>query len=179
MKRYCLPVDDLSVNVELKAMRSIRLRVKSDGVYVSAPYGTPSGILREFVHRNLGWIRKALIRLDERQASCGDSLSQEEINAFIIRCKPRFDYWQEVMGLYATNVSFKLLKSRWGSCNPLSRNISINVRLCRYPDECTDYIIVHELAHIAHQNHSAEFWTLVEKYIPHWRSLRKRLRGIS
>lgn len=177
MNKFRITVGGFSVNIELKNMRTIRLRIKPDGIYLSAPHGTTMNTLREFVIRHAEWIRRNLNNLRNRANYEEPHLSGDEIKTFIDTVKPRLEYWQSIMNLNAQRISFKLMKSRWGSCNPLTRSISINLRLCRYPAECTDYIIVHELAHMVHHNHSADFWALVEKYIPRWRDLRKRLRG--
>lgn len=178
MERYLLAVEGFTVTLELKRMRTLRLRVRPEGIFLSAPFGTPHARLSEFVRENAAWLRRAMERVERRKKTMQAEvpLSREEIKAFADDFKPRFERWQEAMGLRATRVTFKLMKSRWGSCNPATRRISINVRLCRYPAECTDYVIVHELSHLVHPDHSAAFWELVEKYIPHRRLLTKMLR---
>jgi predicted metal-dependent hydrolase len=53
---------------------------------------------------------------------------------------------------------------RWGSCTPSTATVRISTRIARFPDWVVDYVIVHELAHIAVPDHSAEFWQLVHRY---------------
>ncbi len=55
-------------------------------------------------------------------------------------------------------------KSRWGSCTPASKQIRISQELSRMPGFVLDYVILHEMAHLVHPNHSASFWTLVRRY---------------
>ena len=63
------------------------------------------------------------------------------------------------------DVVIKDTKSRWGSCSSLN-NINYNWRLALAPKEVIDYIIAHEVSHLAHQDHSKEFWSCVKKLCP-------------
>ena len=90
----------------------------------------------------------------------------------------RFEYWKEIMGLEANKLGFRLAKRRWGSCNS-KRNISLNPYMMKLSYEMIDYIIVHELSHLVHLNHSKEFYRLVEKYIPSYRNIEKEIKVIS
>ena len=87
-------------------------------------------------------------------------------------------YWSEVMSLKFTHLKLSSAKSRWGSCS--GRNsISLNWRLILAPNEILTYVIIHELAHIKHKNHSKQFWDLVENYDSNWKNSRKFLKGVS
>ncbi len=175
MKRYYLELDGLTVYIEVKMVRSMRLRITERGVFLSVRPGTDPEACRSFLRSNREWIDKHLATLKERK-SAQPELTRELAHQFIERFKPRFEYWQQRMQLRAGRVTFRLMSSRWGSCNHATRAISINVRLALYPEECTDYIIVHELAHLVHPDHSPRFWALVAEYIPGWKNLRRKLR---
>jgi predicted metal-dependent hydrolase len=54
--------------------------------------------------------------------------------------------------------------ARWGSCTPADATVRISSRLAGYPDWVIDYVIVHELAHLAHRGHGPRFWSLVNRY---------------
>jgi len=79
------------------------------------------------------------------------------------------------MGLQPSRVSFRKARTRWGSCSGRD-SISLNLYLAALPQELSDYVIVHELAHIRHKNHAKVFWSLVHRYIPDWKEKRKKLR---
>lgn len=68
------------------------------------------------------------------------------------------------------------MKTRWGVCNVKSKTITLNSRLIEYPLEALDYVIIHELSHLIHFNHSSSFWNLVGKYKPDYKKIRKLLR---
>ena len=75
------------------------------------------------------------------------------------------------------SISVTSAKTRWGSCSA-ENAIRYSFRLLYMEKPLIEYVIVHELAHITHKNHSSAFWREVEKFIPDWREKRKRLKGL-
>lgn len=75
------------------------------------------------------------------------------------------------------NLKIRKMKSRWGVCNIKNKNITLNLELSKYNIEALNYVIVHELSHFIHPNHSKDFWTLVAKYYPNYKEIRKCLRN--
>lgn len=78
-------------------------------------------------------------------------------------------------GLSYNKVSIRTQRTRWGSCSS-SGNINLNDRLVLLPREQVDYVMIHELCHTQHMNHSVQFWKLLESHIPNYESCRKQLR---
>ena len=74
------------------------------------------------------------------------------------------------------NLKIRKMTSRWGVCNIKNHNITLNYQLSRYDICCLDYVIVHELSHFIHPNHSRDFWNLVGKYYPDYKKCRKMLK---
>ena len=83
--------------------------------------------------------------------------------------------WAEKMGLYPTKISITAAKTRWGSCSA-KNTINFSYRLLCLPPELITYVVVHELAHLQHHNHSAAFHALVAQYLPDHKELRAQLR---
>lgn len=91
---------------------------------------------------------------------------------------PRLKYFSNLMGLNYTDIKFRKMKSRWGSCSS-KKTITLNTELMKVKKELIDYVLVHELAHLKHMNHSKEFHSLVENYLSDSKVLRKELKNIN
>ncbi|WP_375750016.1 M48 family metallopeptidase [Vibrio sp. HN007] len=76
--------------------------------------------------------------------------------------------------------SFRVLpmQKQWGSCSAKG-NLMLNPHLVKAPKECIDYVILHELCHIAEHNHSERFWRLLTSVMPHWKEVKARLDGMA
>lgn len=87
----------------------------------------------------------------------------------------RLAEWSELTGLRPERVRVGNARQRWGSCTA-KRTISLAWRLIQQPDRLSDYVIVHELAHLREMNHQRPFWDLVESIMPDARARSKELR---
>lgn len=74
------------------------------------------------------------------------------------------------------SLRIRFMKTRWGVCNKKDNIITLNTELIKYDISKLDYVIIHELSHFIHFNHSKEFWCLVEKYCPLYKKIRKELK---
>jgi predicted metal-dependent hydrolase len=88
---------------------------------------------------------------------------------------PLFAKWEPILGVKSNQIIVRRMKTRWGSCNPRSRNIHLNSELARKPRECLEYVIVHELIHLLEPSHNSRFVSLMDKFMPQWRHLRNDL----
>jgi predicted metal-dependent hydrolase len=81
------------------------------------------------------------------------------------------------LGLTFNKISVRAQKTRWGSCSR-AKNLSFNWRLILTPPKVADYIIIHELCHTVHHNHSKRFYALVEEHCPDYKERRAYLRDV-
>ena len=90
----------------------------------------------------------------------------------------RLNYWYNIFeeDIPAPNLKIRKMTSRGGVCNIRNHNVTLNYQLYKYDICCLDYVIVHELSHFIHPNHSRDFWNLVGKYYPRYKECRKMLK---
>lgn len=91
----------------------------------------------------------------------------------------RLNYWYNVFeeNIPVPNLKIRKMKSRWGVCNIKNKNVTLNLELSKFPLEALDYVIIHELSHFIHPNHSNSFWILVSKYCANYKEIRKKLKN--
>ena len=87
----------------------------------------------------------------------------------------RVAYYHAITGGEYTSITIRDQKSRWGSCSS-SGTLSFNYRLIFAPPKVLDYVVVHELCHLTHMNHSKDFWNMVETVMPDYKIYKTWLR---
>ena len=92
--------------------------------------------------------------------------------------KERFEYMCTVFDedIDVPKLKIRTMKTRWGVYNKKNHSITLNSHLIEYSLEKLDYVIIHELSHIIHFDHSSSFWQLVAKYCPNYKKIRKELK---
>ena len=93
----------------------------------------------------------------------------------IEKITPLVEHWSKEMGLTPSYVGYRKAKTRWGSCSSRDR-ISFNYYLMKMPISLVEYVVVHELAHITHKNHSADFWGLVKEYLVDYKLCEEKIK---
>lgn len=88
----------------------------------------------------------------------------------------KLKYWRNITKIDYASFNVRDAKSKYGSCKPLTRQLYFSSRLIMLPEDVISAIIVHELCHITHKNHSKEFYDLVKKFIPNYDEIDKWLK---
>lgn len=175
-------VDEFEVWILRKRIKNINLRVKPpDGrIEVSAPLRVDASFVRVFVREKRDWIRKQQERIaaspqGRAAAASPDEVAQwrEVVQAFVPSLIAK---WEPIMGVKAGKIAYRNMTSRWGSCQPSTGRICINVRLALYPPECLEYVVVHELCHLLERGHGPRFHALMDAFLPGWKAIRAKLR---
>ena len=104
-------------------------------------------------------------------AAWGKRIAKTELNTALHNLSER-------IGLKYTSFALTNAKTKWGSCDGKC-NIMLNWRLIMLENEVVAYVIVHELAHTVHHDHSAAFWRTVQRFLPTYKNIRKRLKEYS
>lgn len=86
----------------------------------------------------------------------------------------RVEYYKDIVGVTVNSVSIKSRKSQWGSCDS-NGDVTFSWRLVMARPEAIDYVVIHELCHRKHMDHSREFWNQVQKYMPDFKMQKQWL----
>lgn len=156
--------------------RTVALEITRDGVVqVRAPLHMPRAAIDAFVASHEKWIA---LHLAARRAAPPPP-SAEEIAALRQRAKDvlpgKVDHWAKIMGVTPTGLHITAARTRFGSCSG-KNSLSFSLYLMAYPEEAVDYVVVHELAHIRHHDHSPRFYACVAQYLPDYRERLKLLK---
>ena len=159
--------------------RSMSLKVDLDGmITVRAPYRMPVQTADWFVEGHRDWL-EARLKAGERILAERPSYTEKERTEGRRRAaevmKTRCSYYAPIMGVSYGTVTVREQKTRWGSCSAKG-NLNFNWKLVLMPQEILDYVVVHELAHRIHMDHSAEFWAEVGKILPDYKERRQWLK---
>lgn len=109
-----------------------------------------------------------------QRAAMLDRWYREQLKAMVT---PMFAVWQAKLGVQAHSWGIKRMKTKWGSCTPGSRRVWLNSELAKKPVECIEYIVVHELLHLAEPTHGERFVALMNRHLPRWAAMQKRLNA--
>lgn len=89
---------------------------------------------------------------------------------FSYKFEQLLDKWSATMGLTYKNLSVKIMTRKWGVCYPQTEKVVLNTKLIHFDPTVLEYVIVHELSHLVHHNHSKSFWYYVERYMPNYKA---------
>ena len=92
---------------------------------------------------------------------------------------PKFiSLWEKKLNVQVNEFGVKKMKTRWGSCNIKKNRIWLNLELAKKPEECLEYVVIHEMVHLIEKNHNARFHSLMEKYYPNWKHSKDLLNRL-
>ncbi len=166
------------IKSERKTM-AISIRENAD-VIVRIPYRVSYGYADTFVLKNKEWIiqkrNEVIIKAKDplHKTPSKDEILQLQEKAADILPK-RIAYWSAITGLCPTGFRITAAKKRFGSCSA-KNSLCFSYLLMRYPDDLIDYVVLHEIAHIKHHNHSAFFYAFLNRYMPDYRQRQEQLK---
>lgn len=147
--------------------RNLRITLRPDcSITVTAPKRVSKRQLQEFVASRHAWIQKHLTKFKQRQPKDVPSvdLSQLDIKQAQSQIFERLKSFAEQHNLPYRKAAFRCQKSKWGSCCKTNRSISLNINMILLPPHLQDYLLLHELTHLNHPNHSPAFWSQLNSY---------------
>lgn len=198
----------IELKITRKRVKNINFRLKPYQLSVSAPYYASDKDLIRVLSKRLDWAinQHSTLLKRQRQQQGANFQGSESNNALqpvklwgksqglIMGEAERIDWyrrelqqvmpdlfakWQPIVDAYAAETRIKKMTTRWGSCNTRAKRVWLSAYLPAYPIECTEYVIVHELCHLHHANHSAAFWQEVKRSMPDYKRWHDKLAGKS
>lgn len=175
-------IDEFEVRITRKNMKNLRIRVVApDGhIEASVPVGMPMAQVERFIRSKRDWVRsqqRKAIDSVQTQAEQADADEVAQWRALVESLVPVLvSKWEPIMGVRAGKLAYRNMKSRWGSCQPSTGRICINVRLALYPPQCLEYVVVHELCHLLEPGHGERFHQLMTAFLPTWKESRDLLK---
>jgi predicted metal-dependent hydrolase len=86
--------------------------------------------------------------------------------------------WEKVIGVKVNSWGVKLMKTRWGTCNPEAKRIWINLELAKKSPRCLEYVVVHEMVHLLERHHNKVFTAYMDQFLPNWRNIKTELNSL-
>lgn len=173
---------EITYIIQKSRRRSISVSVLGDNrVLVKAPYGTMERTVQEFLLTKKQWITKQIQKQNNQNQAAQEMglLSDVEIRKIKRQAKKiipeRVAYWAEKIGVTYGRIAIRLQSSRWGSCAQ-NGNLNFNCLLVLMPQEILDSVVVHELCHRKHMNHSKEFYEEIDRVFPNYKRCDKWLK---
>ena len=162
----------MKYDIHYSSRKTISIKITRDAkVVVLAPHRTDKSKIEELVSKHEKWILSHLEKMEERIQATPE-LTDDEIKRLKQDAKVSLtamvERFSKFMDLKYGRITISSAKSRFGSCSS-EGNLSFSYRCLLYPIEVQEYIVVHELSHLVHMNHSKEFYKLVASVLPDYK----------
>ena len=169
---------DISYTLIRSSRKTISIVIRPNGeVEVRCPRRCSKRDVDAFLVSKEDWIRRHLETIAQRPQI--PALSPEQLRELAKQAAAilpeRVQHFANIMGVTVGRITIRSQRTRWGSCSAQG-NLNFNCLLMLCPEEVRDYVVIHELCHRKHLNHSADFWAEVERYCPDYRIHRKWLK---
>ena len=172
-------MNEIEIQIKRSSRRTLSLQITREGqVVVHCPFSTTKEQIQMFVDEHRQWIGENLEqvkrRLTKRPVMTSEQVwKAKSLARMTLSAKVRF--WAAKMGVTYGTISIRQQATRWGSCSSRG-NLNFNWTLILTPEPLQDYVVVHELAHIRHHDHSRAFYAFVSEIMPDYRQRAKLLK---
>lgn len=205
--KYELDDKIYNVIIKKKGNKNTYIRVdENNNIIVTTNYFITNNKIKKILDDNMKFLNKALNKEKKEgfylmgkkyDIIIDENIKNIEIDNSIIRVKSLkyLNNWykKEIVKIFKERLDFyynkfdenipypilkiRTMKTRWGVCNRKVKSVTLNFNLVKYDYDCLDYVIVHELSHFVHFDHSKEFWNTVSKYYPNYKIIQKKLKN--
>lgn len=157
-----------------RKIKNMYIYIKDGEVTVKAPIKLKEKEIQNFVEKKANWIYEK-IKEEQDHPKKEEKIEPEDIERLQKIVKRSMEKYVALLQELPKKVRIKDIKYAWGSCSS-NRNITINQNLAKKEEKIIEYVVLHEMCHLKHMNHSKKFWDLVEKYMPDYQKYRTILK---
>lgn len=159
--------------------RGVKFTVSTSGrLAMSVPKHTPNFLVKKYLDLNREVIRKKLPINDPATQRARDYQKKVLTKKAKEYLPYRLEYYAKLYGYKYDKCRLTHANTRWGSCSS-NRTISLNIGLMKLPEPLRDYVILHELAHLNHMDHSKDFWAEVGSHDKNYKAHNKKIKLFS
>lgn len=183
--KYQSAVYELTYRIVRSERKTLSVSIQPDcTITVRAPRSVSDSQIRRFLIEKQHWLITKYLEAKQKQEAipCSNltdtqraALTRRYIDAAKEYFPKRVAYFHQFTGGTYSRITIRDQKTRWGSCSSKG-TLSFNWRLMLAPPAILDYVVVHELCHLRHMDHSPAFWQAVGEVFPDYASARKWLR---
>lgn len=152
-------------------IKNMYIYVREGRVTVKVPYRLKDKEIQEFISKKSKWIYD---KLKQEPKIVEKMIEPEEVERLEEIVRTKIEKYAILLKVMPNKVRIKDIKYAWGSCSS-NRNITISKKLAKKEEKVIEYVVLHEMCHLRHMNHSKEFWNLVESYLPEYKTYRALL----
>lgn len=179
-------VRGIPVRLERRRIKNINLYIRPPhgDVLVTAPVRISEAQVMRFLSEKEDWIIKHRERMIKREQEHPEgrlrtmtdrNVTDEELMRFKEQIGRFAGKWEPIMGVHCVRWTIRDMKSRWGSCTVAKKTIRLNLQLAKKPEECVEYVIVHELTHLLEPSHNERFHAYMKRFLPDYKERKRRL----
>lgn len=171
---------DVKVNIIRSDRKTLSIQLKPGEIIARAPLRMKDKEIYSFIESKKSWIEKNLAKIEKREKAISEvkPFTEDEIKALAEKAKTiipeRVKYYAPKIGVTYNRITIRCQRTRWGSCSSKG-NLNFNCLLALFPLEVIDSVVVHELCHRKHMNHSPQFYAEIEKVFPEYKKWHKWL----
>ena len=170
----------IRISIIRTGRKTLSIQLKAGEIIARAPLRMKDKEIYSFIESKWLWIEKNLAKIEEHEKAISniEPFTQEEINALAEKAKTiivqRVNHYAPKIGVTYNRITIRCQRTRWGSCSSKG-NLNFNCLLALFPEEIIDSVVVHELCHRKHMNHSPQFYAEIEKVFPQYKKWHKWL----
>ena len=173
-------IPDLRITIIRSDRKTLSVQIKNGELIARAPLRMKEKDIYAFIDSKKAWIEKHLASSEEVKKALGEiqPFTEEELKELTEEAKliipKRVEHYAPLIGVTYNRITIRSQRTRWGSCSSKG-NLNFNCLLVLFPPEVIDSIVVHELCHRKHMNHSPQFYAEIDKVFPEYKKWHKWL----